>query len=128
MTDPPATERAPSGMMEHCEGMMVMGGGSTDADSEHGEAVGMGMGKGMGMGMGKGMGMGFMFPRVLKVLFVIHFVLYATIVGMLGYINLAMTPDMLWFLFPAVGWGVLLIIHALIALMVGRMFGSRMKA
>lgn len=45
-----------------------------------------------------------------------HFGSYAIIISMLAIINLATSADTLWFLFPAMGWGVGLAFHLLGAL------------
>ena len=40
---------------------------------------------------------------------------YVVVIPILAIINLLTSPEYLWFLFPAVCWGIGLIIHALIA-------------
>jgi hypothetical protein len=48
-----------------------------------------------------------------------HFGSYAIIISMLAIINLATSADTLWFLFPAMGWGVGLAFH-LLGVLTGR--------
>ena len=40
---------------------------------------------------------------------------YVVVIPMLAVINMLTAPEYLWFLFPAVCWGIGLIIHALVA-------------
>jgi hypothetical protein len=41
-----------------------------------------------------------------------HLFMYVVVIGALFIINEATTPDTLWFLWPATGWGVGLLAHA----------------
>jgi hypothetical protein len=40
-----------------------------------------------------------------------HTVIYAIVIGGLAILNIATSPHTLWFVFPAVGWGIALVIH-----------------
>jgi hypothetical protein len=42
-----------------------------------------------------------------------HAAIYAVVIGGLAILNLATSPHALWFAFPAVGWGIALVIHAI---------------
>ena len=47
-----------------------------------------------------------------KLEFFKHVVTYAVVIGILCAINLATGPTYLWFLWPAAGWGIGLLLHA----------------
>ncbi len=49
--------------------------------------------------------------------FIIHFVVYALIMGMLVFINLTYSPDLLWVIYPALGWGIGIVMHLVFALL-----------
>jgi hypothetical protein len=42
-----------------------------------------------------------------------HALIYAIVIAGLALLNLATSPHVLWFVFPAIGWGIALAIHAL---------------
>lgn len=48
----------------------------------------------------------------VKLDFYRHLVTYVIVITALAILNFVLTPDYLWFLWPAVGWGVGLIAHA----------------
>ena len=48
-----------------------------------------------------------------KVEFRIHLINYIVINAILAVINLTLTPDYLWFIWPLLGWGIGIIFHAL---------------
>lgn len=41
-----------------------------------------------------------------KIVFYIHFAVYALVIAAVAIINLTFTPQFWWFLFPALGWGI----------------------
>jgi len=43
--------------------------------------------------------------------FFTHLVTYISVIAFLFMINMMLTPDFAWFLFPAGGWGIGLVIH-----------------
>ncbi len=49
--------------------------------------------------------------------FVIHLVVYLAVNGILLFINLTYSPQMLWVLFPAVGWGIGVALHLALTLL-----------
>ena len=49
----------------------------------------------------------------LKVEFRIHLVTYAAVNALLAAINLILTPEYLWVIWPVLGWGIGLLIHAI---------------
>jgi hypothetical protein len=49
----------------------------------------------------------------LKVEFRIHLVTYIIVNAFLATINLLLTPEYLWIIWPLMGWGIGLIIHGL---------------
>lgn len=51
--------------------------------------------------------------------FVVHLIVYLAVNGLLLYINLNHSPQMLWVLFPAVGWGIGVILHLTLTLLWG---------
>jgi len=59
--------------------------------------------------------------------FVIHFIVYVCINGFLALINLLASPGNWWVLWPMVGWGLGLVIHGAIALIVPGMQNLRRK-
>ena len=46
-----------------------------------------------------------------KMSFVIHLVTYILVIGLLLMINLASSPERLWIIWPAVGWGIGVVAH-----------------
>ncbi len=44
-------------------------------------------------------------------IFTVHLVFYLLINGFLAVINLRFTPELLWFIFPAMGWAIGIILH-----------------
>ena len=40
-----------------------------------------------------------------------HFTTYCAVIGFLFILNLITSPDVWWFIFPALGWGVSIVIH-----------------
>jgi hypothetical protein len=51
----------------------------------------------------------------IKISFFIHLVIYILVNGLLIIINLNTKPDILWFKWPLIGWGIGLIIHGIVA-------------
>ena len=49
----------------------------------------------------------------VKVEFRIHIINYFVINTILAVINLTLTPEYLWFLWPLLGWGIGIILHTL---------------
>lgn len=47
--------------------------------------------------------------------FFIHLMVYAAVVGGLGYMNYTRNPDNLWVLWVAGGWGLGILLHAVLA-------------
>lgn len=54
-----------------------------------------------------------------KMSFVIHLVSYVLVIGILVLVNLASNPDKLWFVWPAVGWGIGLLAHGATVYLLG---------
>lgn len=44
--------------------------------------------------------------------FYIHLLQYLFVIAVLGAINIILRPDKLWFIWPAAGWGLALLVHA----------------
>lgn len=59
-----------------------------------------------------------------KLDFYTHLMIYVLINLMLAGLNMILSPSILWFLLPLVGWGVGLLIHGLIVFVMG---SSRLK-
>jgi hypothetical protein len=51
----------------------------------------------------------------IKISFFIHLVIYILVNGLLIIINLKTKPDILWFKWPLIGWGIGLIMHGIVA-------------
>ncbi len=51
----------------------------------------------------------------IKISFFIHLVIYILVNGLLIIINLNTKPDILWFKWPLIGWGIGLIMHGIVA-------------
>jgi hypothetical protein len=49
-----------------------------------------------------------------KVEFRIHLIIYIAVITLLAIINLLATPGYIWFKWPLLGWGIAIVIHALI--------------
>ena len=49
----------------------------------------------------------------LKVEFKIHLITYIAVNALLAAINLILTPDYIWVIWPVLGWGIGLIVHAI---------------
>ena len=47
--------------------------------------------------------------------FLIHCVVYVAVVGGLAYLNYTRNPDQLWVLWVAAGWGLGILLHAVLA-------------
>lgn len=47
----------------------------------------------------------------LKVEFKIHLVVYLAVNSLLAIINISLTPENLWVIWPVMGWGIGIIIH-----------------
>ncbi|AMV19601.1 2TM domain-containing protein [Planctomyces sp. SH-PL14] len=47
--------------------------------------------------------------------FAIHFAVYAIVVGALAYMNHTRNPDNLWVMWVAGGWGLGVVLHAILA-------------
>ncbi|HOL18059.1 MAG TPA: 2TM domain-containing protein [Bacillota bacterium] len=45
--------------------------------------------------------------------FIVHLVFYLLVNGFLAAINLMFTPQVLWFIFPLIGWGIGIVLHLL---------------
>ncbi len=43
--------------------------------------------------------------------FILHLVIYLMVNGFLAVINLIFSPEVLWFIFPMVGWGIGIVLH-----------------
>ena len=54
-----------------------------------------------------------------KMSFVIHLVTYILVIGMLLMINLASSPEKLWIIWPAVGWGIGVVTHGATVYLLG---------
>ena len=48
-----------------------------------------------------------------KVEFKIHLINYIAVNSLLAIINLTLTPGYIWFIWPLLGWGIGIILHAL---------------
>tara|TARA_R110002072_G_scaffold4543_8_gene31666 strand:- start:2802 stop:3083 length:282 start_codon:yes stop_codon:yes gene_type:complete len=44
--------------------------------------------------------------------FYVHLVVYLVVIGILASINLLTNPGYFWFVWPAFGWGIALVLHA----------------
>jgi hypothetical protein len=55
--------------------------------------------------------------------FYIHLVVYVLINTMLFLLNIATSPDILWFYWPLLGWGIGIAMHAFFVFGFGRWFG-----
>ena len=51
----------------------------------------------------------------IKISFFVHLVIYILVNGLLIIINLNTKPDILWFKWPLIGWGIGLIMHGIVA-------------
>ena len=49
-----------------------------------------------------------------KAEFRIHLFIYIAVITLLAIINLLATPGYIWFKWPLLGWGITIVIHALI--------------
>ena len=49
-----------------------------------------------------------------KAEFRIHLFIYIAVITLLAIINLLATPGYIWFKWPLLGWGIAIVIHALI--------------
>jgi len=49
--------------------------------------------------------------------FLIHFAAFALIMVMLVFINLTYSPDTLWVIYPALGWGIGVVLHLVFVLL-----------
>lgn len=47
-----------------------------------------------------------------KYWFGVHFVVYAVVMSLLLAINLISSPETLWFVWPLLGWGLAILLHA----------------
>ena len=56
--------------------------------------------------------------------FYIHLTVYVVVNLMLFSINMIVSPDSLWFIWPLMGWGVAVAIHALSVFGFGGRFGA----
>jgi len=45
--------------------------------------------------------------------FRIHRTVYLCVISLLAFVNLQLTPELIWFVFPLTGWGIGLTIHYL---------------
>ena len=50
--------------------------------------------------------------------------MYVLINALLLWINITTSPDILWFYWPLLGWGIAVALHALRVLGAGRWFGA----
>jgi hypothetical protein len=55
--------------------------------------------------------------RLFMQIFVVHLVVYLAVNSLLLFINLHFSPQMLWTLFPAAGWGAGLVMHLVLTLL-----------
>lgn len=60
-----------------------------------------------------------------KFAFYIHLAAYIGVNALLGLINLMTTPGAWWVLWPVMGWGFALLIHALVSFILPDLFGVR---
>jgi hypothetical protein len=60
--------------------------------------------------------------------FYIHLTVYVVVNLILFSINMIVSPDSLWFIWPLMGWGVGVVIHALSAFGFGPGFGADWEA
>ena len=56
--------------------------------------------------------------------FYIHLGVYVLINAMLFLINITTSPDILWFYWPLLGWGIGTVVHAVYVFGPGRWFGQ----
>jgi hypothetical protein len=56
--------------------------------------------------------------------FYTHLGVYVLINAMLLLINIATSPDVLWFYWPLLGWGIAVALHAIRVFGAGRWFGA----
>ena len=56
--------------------------------------------------------------------FYIHLCVYVVVNLLLFFINMVVSPDRLWFLWPLMGWGIALVLHALGVFGSGRYLGA----
>ena len=56
--------------------------------------------------------------------FYIHLTVYVVVNLILFSINMIVSPDSLWFVWPLMGWGIGVVFHALSVLGFGRGFGA----
>ena len=61
-----------------------------------------------------------------KVDFFRHLVTYAIVIGALCVINLMTAPNTLWVIWPAAGWGIGLVVHAVNVFLFSERFVARM--
>ncbi len=47
--------------------------------------------------------------------FLVHFAIYCAVIFMLAIINLITSSEELWFIWPMLGWGIAIVIHAVAA-------------
>ena len=45
--------------------------------------------------------------------FYIHLVVYVLVNAFLFLLNITMSPDVLWFYWPLLGWGIAIVVHAI---------------
>lgn len=63
--------------------------------------------------------------RQAKIGFTIHFAAYIVVNSLLATINLLLVPEVTWFIFPLVGWGIGLTLHYTLAV---RLFDRFLRA
>lgn len=56
--------------------------------------------------------------------FYMHLAIYVVVIGGIALLNWIITPDFWWVAFPAVGWGIGLLAHAVSVLFEDSLFGS----
>jgi hypothetical protein len=61
----------------------------------------------------------------VKISFIIHLTVYLIVNILLIIINLNTKPEVLWFKFPMMGWGVGLLIHGIVAFLAPALSGLK---
>jgi len=56
--------------------------------------------------------------------FYVHLVVYVVVNLILFLVNISASPNVLWFFWPLLGWGIAIVLHGLSVLGGGRLFGA----
>jgi len=62
----------------------------------------------------------------VKVEFRIHIITFVVVITLLAVINLTLTPGYIWFIWPLLGWGIGIILHAIRVYSSGKSMKERM--